>query len=59
MEEVEAVQHSLTSQPASPVVYEKRTDLPVMWAGPGGEYLPQDVQNEVLKRFPPRKKDEL
>ncbi|BGO88985.1 hypothetical protein NBRC10512_002053 [Rhodotorula toruloides] len=59
MEKVEAVQRSLASQPASPAVYEKRTDLPVMWAGPGGEYLPQDVQNEVLRRFPPRKKDEL
>ncbi|BGP29484.1 hypothetical protein JCM10296v2_001223 [Rhodotorula toruloides] len=59
MEEVEAVQRSLASQPASPAMYEKRTDLPVMWAGPGGEYLPQDVQNEVLMRFPPCKKDEL
>lgn len=61
MEAVEAVKASLAGEPASPAVYEKRFkhDLPVVWGGPGGEYLPQDVADEVGERFGHHEKDEL
>ncbi|POY70720.1 hypothetical protein BMF94_6130 [Rhodotorula taiwanensis] len=61
MEDVEAVKASLAGESASPAVYEKRSghDLPVVWGGPGGEYLPQDVADEVHKRFGERNEGEL
>lgn len=61
MEAVEAVKASLAGEPASPAVYEKRFkhDLPVVWGGPGGEYLPQDVADAVGERFGHHEKDEL
>lgn len=53
MEAVEGVKASLAGERASPAVYEKRFghDLPVVWGGPDGEYLPQDVADEVGERF--------
>ncbi|KWU45701.1 dipeptidase [Rhodotorula sp. JG-1b] len=53
MEAVEGVKASLAGERASPAVYEKRFghDLPVVWGGPAGQYLPQDVADEVGERF--------
>ncbi|GAA5916881.1 hypothetical protein JCM5296_000737 [Sporobolomyces johnsonii] len=61
MEEVEALQMHLAQagRTASSAIYEKRTDLPVVWAGPGGEYLPEDVKREVKRRFGGHLIDEL
>lgn len=44
MEASEVVKDELAAERASPAVYEKRRDMPVEWAGPQGEYLPQDVK---------------
>lgn len=49
MEAAERVKAELAGEKASAAIYERRVghDMPVKWAGPGGEYLPEDVKRVV------------
>ena len=52
MDEVDAVSEQLREELASPVIYEKRTDLPAKWAGVDSVYWPYEVQDVIAKKFP-------
>lgn len=57
MDAVVAVKEELKGELPSSAVYEKRTDLPAKWGGPGDAYLPLEVR-EVVKKLH-MKHDEL
>jgi hypothetical protein len=52
MDKVDAISKQMKDTMASPVVYEKRTDLPAKWAGVGSVYWPYEVQRQWRRSFP-------
>jgi membrane dipeptidase len=56
MDEVDKVKEQLKDEVPSSAIWEKRTDLPADWGGPGQAYLPYEVRDIVNGRV---KHDEL
>jgi len=56
MDKVDAAKDSMKDLLPSSAIWEKRTDLPANWGGPGQAYLPYEVRDLVNKRV---KHDEL
>lgn len=56
MDEVDKVKEQMIGQLPSTAIWEKRTDLPANWGGPGQAYLPYEVRDIVNARI---KHDEL
>jgi membrane dipeptidase len=56
MDQVDGVKEQMKHKLPSSAIWEKRTDLPANWGGPGQAYLPLEVRDLVNSRL---KHDEL
>jgi len=56
MDQVDRVKEQMKDKLPSSAIWEKRTDLPANWGGPGQAYLPLEVRDVVNSRL---KHDEL
>lgn len=56
MDQVDVVSSQMADRLPSSAIWEKRTDLPADWGGPGQAYLPYEVRDVVNSR---RAHDEL
>lgn len=52
MDEVDAVRDAMAAELPSTAIWEKRTDLPANWGGPGEAFFPYEVREEKAKMVP-------